>query len=74
MGGGHSLFSDKGKGAWESKNNFLKEKVKQVKKEGDSGCCFEMLTIATLPTCLWLHGLKYSCQRLASQDLSADPL
>lgn len=56
--GGASLFSDKGKGVWESKDNFLKEKVEQVKTEGDTGCCFEILTIASLPTCLRLHGLK----------------
>lgn len=56
--GGASLFLDKGKGVWESKDNFLKEKVEQVKTEGDTGCCFEILTIASLPTCLRLHGLK----------------
>lgn len=39
------LLSEKSKGVWESKNNFLKEKGEQVKTEGDTGCCFEMLTI-----------------------------
>lgn len=46
-----SLFSSKGKGVRESKDNILKEKVEQVKIEGDTGCCFEMLTIASLLTC-----------------------
>ena len=50
--GGESLFSDKGKGVWESKDNFLKEKAEQVKTKGDTACCFEMLTIVFLPTCL----------------------